>query len=166
MTIFEDGNRNICQMIKSTVTSDNNLNPLLPYVHTNTIVKFNGSCLKQYNITYTHGKKVNLYNVYEINKKVLISSYPTQENCFFGTFKLAKSPAIDKCKYSEYGIGFDRKGTFSVGNGFGRNCIYSEVAMSSSVHFANKKKRYYNYWWRYYTKIRWSYINCRKNVSN
>ena len=100
MTIFEDGNRNICQMIKSTVTSDNNLNPLLPYVRTNTIVKFNGSWLKQYNITYTHGKKVNLYNVYEINKKVLISSYPTQENCFFGTFKLAKSPAIDKCKYS------------------------------------------------------------------
>ena len=39
------------------------------------LIQFNGSCLKQYNITYTHGKKVNIYSVYEINKKVLISSY-------------------------------------------------------------------------------------------
>ena len=43
-------------------------------------------------------------------------------------------------KYSGYGIGFDRKGKFSVGNGFGRNCIILGVDMSSSVHVDNKKK--------------------------
>ena len=39
-----------------------------------------------------------------------------------------------------YGIGFDRKGTFSFGNGFGINCIIFGVDMSSSVHVDNKKK--------------------------
>ena len=43
-------------------------------------------------------------------------------------------------KYSGYGIGFDRKGGFSVGNWFGRNCILFGVDMSSSVHVDNKKK--------------------------
>ena len=47
---------------------------------------------------------------------------------------------IDEHKYSGYGSGFDRKGTFSVGSGFGRNCIIFGVDMSSSVHLDNKKK--------------------------
>ena len=33
----------------------------------------------------------------------------------------------------------DRKGAFSFGNGFGRNCIIFGVDMSSSVHVDNKK---------------------------
>ena len=40
----------------------------------------------------------------------------------FGAVKLTKNIDIDECKHSGYGIGFDRKGTFPVGNGFGRNC--------------------------------------------
>ena len=47
---------------------------------------------------------------------------------------------IDEYKYSGYVIGFDRKGKFSVGNGFGRNCIIFGIDMSSSVHVDNKKK--------------------------
>ena len=35
---------------------------------------------------------------------------------------------------------FDRKGEFSVGNGFGRDCIIFGVDMSSFVHVDNKKK--------------------------
>ena len=46
----------------------------------------------------------------------------------------------DKYKYSEYGIGFDRRGTFSVGNGFGKNLINFGVDISSAVHVDNKKK--------------------------
>ena len=46
----------------------------------------------------------------------------------------------DKYKYSGYGIGFDRKGKFSIGNGFGRNCIIIGVRMSFSLHVDNKKK--------------------------
>ena len=47
---------------------------------------------------------------------------------------------IDKCKYSGYGIGFDRKGTFSIGNGFCRNCITFGVDMTSSANVDNKTK--------------------------
>ena len=69
-----------------------------------------------------------------------ISNYPTLENCLSGTVSLTKNNDIDKYKYSGYGIRFDRKGKFSVGNGFGRNCIIFGVDMSSSVHVDNKKK--------------------------
>ena len=45
------------------------------------------------------------------------------ENCLFEAGTLAKIVDIDEYKYSGYGVGFDRKGTFTFGNGFGRNCI-------------------------------------------
>ena len=44
------------------------ITPNLDYYDTKTRVKFNGSCLKQDEITYTHGKVVNIYIVYEIIK--------------------------------------------------------------------------------------------------
>ena len=53
---------------------------------------------------------------------------------------MTKNNDIDKCKYSGYGIGFDRKRKFSVGDEFGRNCIILGLDMSSSVHLGNKKK--------------------------
>ena len=58
----------------------------------------------------------------------------------FEAVSLTKYNDIDKYKYSGYGIGFDRKGIFSVSNGFGRNCIIFGVDMSSSVHIDKKKK--------------------------
>ena len=60
----------------------------------------------------THGTTENIYIIYEINKKFNISSYPTLENCLFGAVGLTKNVDIDKYRHSEYGIGFDRKGTF------------------------------------------------------
>ena len=36
---------------------------------------------------------------------------------------MTKNADIDKCKYSGYGIGFDRRGSVSFGNGVGRNVI-------------------------------------------
>ena len=42
--------------------------------------------------------------------------YPTLENSFFGAVKLVKNADIDKYKYLGHGTGFDRRGTFSVGN--------------------------------------------------
>ena len=53
---------------------------------------------------------------------------------------MTKNANIDKNKYSRYGIGFDRKGKFSVSNEFGRNNIIFGVDMSSSVQANNKKK--------------------------
>ena len=64
----------------------------------------------------------------------------------FGAVKLTKYLDIDQYKYSEYGIGFDRRGFFSLGNEIDRNCIIFGVGMSSYPHIDNKKKRYFNSW--------------------
>ena len=70
-----------------------------------------------------------------------ISDYPTLENCLFGAVTLTKNADIDKCKYSGYGIGFDRHGSFSFpGTRLGRNVIIFGVDMSSSTKIGNKKK--------------------------
>ena len=66
--------------------------------------------------------------------------YPTLENPLFGAIKLVKNADIGRYKYSGYGIGFDRHGTFSVANGFGKNKIIFGADISSSVPVYNKKK--------------------------
>ena len=59
----------------------------------------------------------------------------------FGTIRLTKNADIDKYQYSGYGIGFDKKSSFSFpGGGFGQSVINFGVDMSSSVHVDNKKK--------------------------
>ena len=63
-----------------------------------------------------------------------------------------------------YGIGFERQGTFSVANGFGKNVIIFEVDMSSSVRVDSKKKDF-NSWRMPYKRIRWYNTNYRKNYS-
>ena len=122
----------------------NFLTPSLNYLGTNIRVKFGGSCLKQDKVTYTYGKIVNIYIVYEINKKDnTIISDPTIENCLFGAVTLTKHVNIDKYGYSGNGIGFDRKGSFSFSNGgYGQNVTIFGVDMSSSIHIDNKKKTY------------------------
>ena len=62
------------------------------------------------------------------------------ENCLFGAVKLTKHVDVDLYKYSGYGIGFDRKGFYSIGDEVGRNVIIFGVDMSSSSHIDNKKK--------------------------
>ena len=57
-----------------------------------------------------------------------------------GAIKLTKHVDIDLYKYSGYGIGFDRKGLFSIGDEVDRNVIIFGVDMSSSSHIDNKKK--------------------------
>ena len=47
---------------------------------------------------------------------------------------------VDLYKYSGYGIGFDRKGSYCICNEVGRNVIIFGVGMSSSSHIDNKKK--------------------------
>ena len=97
--------------------------------------------MKQDKITFNHGKIVNIHTVYEISKKININEYPIVEDCLFGSVSLTKNADIDKCKYSGYGIGFDRHGSFSFpGIGLGRNVRIFGVDMSSSVHIDNKKK--------------------------
>ena len=48
---------------------------------------------------------------------------------------------LDKYVYSGYGIGFDRKGSFSFPDGgYGQNVIIFRVEMSFNTHIDNKKK--------------------------
>ena len=54
------------ESIKRPAASDNCLTPALNYHGTKTRVKYTGSCLKQPKISYTHGKVVNIYIVYEL----------------------------------------------------------------------------------------------------
>ena len=103
-------------------------------------IKFNKGCLKQGKISFNHGKVVNIYTVYEIDRSVKISSYPTLENSLLGAVKLTKHVDIDLYKDSGYGIGLDRKGFFFTGDEAGKNVIISGVDMSSSSHIDNKKK--------------------------
>ena len=54
---------------------------------------------------------------------------------------MTKNADIDKYRYSGYGIGFDRKSSFSfLGGGFGQNVIIFGVDLSYSAHIDNKKK--------------------------
>ena len=99
------------------------------------------NCLKQGKITFNHGKIVNIYIAYEMEKSLNISSYPTLENCLFGGVKLTKYVDIDKYKYSGYGTGFDRKGFYSTDDEIRRNVIIFGVDISSSSFIDNKRKK-------------------------
>ena len=112
------------ERINSITASNYSVTPFLDYYGTKTRIEFSGNCLKQGKITYTHGKVVNIYTVYEISKSINISDYPTLENCLFGAVTLTKNADINRYGYSGYGIGFDRHGDFSFhGTGLSRNVI-------------------------------------------
>ena len=46
-------------------------------------------------ITYTHGKIINIYIVYEISRGYNLSSYLTLEHYLFGAVSLTKNADID-----------------------------------------------------------------------
>ena len=69
------------ESIKPPTTSDNSLTPALNYYGTKTRVKFTGSCLKQPKISYTHGKIVNIYIVYELGASSSHINNPILKNC-------------------------------------------------------------------------------------
>ena len=130
------------ESIKPPSAPNNFLTPSLNYLDTTITVTFSGSCLKQDKVTDTHEKIVNTYIVCEINKKdKTVISDPTLENCLFGAVILTKHVNFDKYGYSGFGIGFDKKGSFSFPNGgYGQNIITFGVYMSSSIDIDNKKK--------------------------
>ena len=60
---------------------------------------------------------------------------------FFGAVTLTKNADIEKYGYSGFGIGFDRRSSFSFpSGGFGQNVLIFGVDVSSSSHIDNKKK--------------------------
>ena len=99
-------------------------------------VQFTGSCLKQPKFMFIYKKVVSIYIVYELG-----ASSSNVNECLFGAVTLTKDADIEKYKYSAYGIGFDRRSSFSFpSRGFGQNVLLFGVDMSSSTHIDNKKK--------------------------
>ena len=84
--------------INCITTSNQSITPNLGQYGNKTRVEFNGSYPKQNKVIYTHGKIVNIYIVYEINKNYNISSYPTLGNCLFGAVSFTKHTDIDQYK--------------------------------------------------------------------
>ena len=66
----------------------------------------------------------------------------TLRNCLFGAARIVKSSNNEKCVYSGYGIAFDGKGTWSIGNDYARNVVTFGVDNSSSSHADNRKNKF------------------------
>ena len=151
------------ESIKPPTTSDNSLTPALNYYGTKTRAKFTGSCLKQSKVSYTHGKVVNIYIVYELGASSSHINDPTLKNCLFGAVTLTRNAVIYNYGYSGYGIGFDRRGIFSFpGGGNGQNVLIFGLDMSFTAHIDNKKINI-SIRNRSNTRIRMCF-SCRKNV--
>ena len=96
---------------KSPTSSDNST--ALSFYGSKARVKFPVSCLKQDKFTYSLGKTVNIYIVYKLSAFNSHTNYPTLKNSLIDALKLTKNADINKYNYSDYQIGFDRKGSFS-----------------------------------------------------
>ena len=109
---------------------------------------------------YTHRTIVNIYIVYELSVSGSNNGDPTLKNCLFGAVTLTKNADIDKYEHSGYGIGFDRRSSFSFpGGGFSQNVLIFGADMS----YIDNKKRHISSWKRTNTRIR-TYNNCSKIV--
>ena len=129
------------ESIKPSTTFNYILNPRLNFYGTKVRVQFTKSCLKQSNYIFTHQKVVNIYIVYKLAASSSHTSDSTIKNSVFGAVTLTKNADIEKYKYSGYGIGFDRRSSFSFSSGgFGQNVLIFGADMSSSIHIDNKKK--------------------------
>ena len=125
-------------------TSDNSLKPLIDYYSYYIRVTFIGSILKQPKVTYTYGKIVNIYIVYELGASSSNANDRTLKNCLFGAVTLTKNADIDKYGYCGYGFRFDRRSSYSFpGGGFGSNILICGADMSSSAHIGNKRNYQY-----------------------
>ena len=118
------------------------LSPSISYVGKEIRVTFNGSCLRQSNkLKYTHKTIVNIYIVYKLGASTSNDNDPALKHFLFRAVTLTKNADIYKYEYSDYGVGFDRRSSFSFpGDGFCQNLLIFAVGMSSSAHIDNKKK--------------------------
>ena len=123
-------------------TSDNSITPLIDHYGSKVRIKFNKVCLKRSNeLPYDYGHRANVCIVYELGASSSNDSDPTLKNCLFGAVTLTKNADIEKRGYFGYGIGLDRRTSFSFHGGeFDQNVLIFGVDMSSSVHIDNKKK--------------------------
>ena len=78
-----------------------------------------------------HGKVVNIYIIYELGASSTHKNDPVLKKCLFCAVTLTKNADIDKYRYSDYGIGFNRRSSFSFPGGrVGQNVIIFGVDFS------------------------------------
>ena len=122
------------EIIKPFPAFNNSLIPALNHINTKLRVKFDGSCLKQEKVTFTHKEVDNIYIVYEINLQPFTwDAGSTLGKSFFGIGNwLETLTSIDR---------FDARRSFSIflGIGLGKNMIIYCLDMNLSVHIDNKK---------------------------
>ena len=122
-------------------TSDNSLTPFIDHQGSHVRLKFNKDYLREPNITYDHGHKVNVYFFYGLGASNSNISDPALKNSLSGAVTLTKNADIEKYGYSDFGIGFDRRSSFTFpGGGFGPNVLIFGVDMNSSAHIDDKQK--------------------------
>ena len=84
---------------------------------------------------------VYLHIVFELDPSGSNDNDPTLKNYLFGAVTLTKNADIDKYGYSGYGIGFDRRSSFSFpGGGFGQNILIFGAGTRFSTNIDNRKK--------------------------
>ena len=111
------------ETIKPPATSDKSLTAMIHYHGNKKLkwVKLKGTISRQPKILYTHRTIVNNYIGYELVGSGSNDNDPTLRKCLFSVVTLTKSADIDKYGYSGYGIGFDKRLSFSFpGGGFGQ----------------------------------------------
>ena len=96
------------EKINFPITSNHSLSPNVICMYNSRMrVRFKGSYLKQYKVTFTPKNVVNLFTVYELDRlPENLNAEFTLKNCFFGAAKVTKNADPDKYSYSRCGIGF------------------------------------------------------------
>ena len=126
------------QKIKPPYTANKSLSPKFVWMNNSRIrLEFKGSCL----IQEDRENVVNLYIPYELNMwSQDLNAEFTLKNCLFENIRITKNADPNKYSYSGCGIGFDSHSRISLPNDWGKNVIFFEVDMSSSVLVNNKNK--------------------------
>ena len=116
--------------------------PVLEYGGAGIRLQFRKDLLRQNittEVTYNHGKIVNIYIVYKQSSISTSSSSLVLINSLFGAVKITKNADISKYNYSGYVITFDSKGSFLHSDGnYGVNVKIFGPDLSSSIHANNK----------------------------
>ena len=77
--------------------------------------------MKQDQITYLHGKIVNIYIVYKLTGSTSDGKDPTVKISLIDAVTLTKNADIDKYQYLGYAIVFDERSFSFPGGGFDSN---------------------------------------------
>ena len=106
--IYDDGN-----VILTAVSNSSSVVPRLINENGKLNVSFSGNLLKQTKVAYNHGRIINIYIVYKLQKRSNDDADMTLENSLFGAVKITNDVNTSKYRYSGYGISFDSGSSFS-----------------------------------------------------